>query len=207
MSITTPGKVRDISGMDQEIAIDDEQLIALIGVTEKIVRRDVFQYKEGIVPSGNPLTGARWDGSNTSFNLGESIMDYDFDESTADDCSGTWLDSSYAPQTLSVVVSDARYGRLTIKQSGGVLALPASAISVKVDYYTNDEQIPFPVLEDMGTYLCAHLVQLRMTEPRKISLIDLESNKRFLNLTNTEFYKQYMKLVVEYQLPELRATV
>jgi hypothetical protein len=206
MSITTPGKVRDIMGTDEEIAIMDEQLIALIGVTEKIVRRDVFQYKESITPSGNPQTGVTWNGSNTSFNLGESVMDYDFDESTTDDVSGTWIDSTYAPQTLSIVVSNARYGRLTIKQADTITALPASAISVSVDYYTNDEQIPFPVLEDMGTYLCAHLCQLRMTEPRKVSLIDLESNKRFLNLTNTEFYKQYNKLVNEYQLPELRAS-
>ena len=206
MSITTPGKIRDIMGTDEEIAIADEQLVAIIGVAEKIVRRDVFQYKEGISPGGNPATGAKWDGSNTNFNLGESIMDYDFDQSTTDDASGTWLDSSYAPQTLSVVVSNARYGRLTLKQADTVTALPASAIGAYIDYYTNDEQIPFSVLEEMGTYLCAHLCQLRMTEPRKVSLIDLESNKRFLNLTNTEFYKQYNKLVYEYQLPDLRAT-
>jgi len=206
MSITTPGKIRDIMGTDEEIAIADEQLVAIIGVAEKIVRRDVFQYKEGISPGANPANGAKWDGSNTSFNLGESIMDYDFDQSTTDDACGTWLDSSYAPQTLSVVVSNARYGRLTLKQADTVTALPASAIGAYIDYYTNDEQIPFSVLEEMGTYLCAHLCQLRMTEPRKVSLIDLESNKRFLNLTNTEFYKQYNKLVYEYQLPDLRAT-
>jgi len=206
MSITTPGKIRDIMGTDEEIAIADEQLVAIIGVAEKIVRRDVFQYKEGVTPSGNPATGATWNGSNTSFNLGESIMDYDFDESTTDDVSGTWVDSTYAPQVLSVVVTNARYGRLTIKQVDATTPLPTSAVSVIVDYYTSDEQIPFAILEDMGTYLCAHLCQLRMTEPRKISLIDLESNKRFLNLTNTEFYNQYNKLVYEYQLPELRAT-
>ena len=206
MSITTPGKIRDIMGTDEEIAIADEQLVAIIGVAEKIVRRDVFQYKEGISPGANPANGAKWDGSNTSFNLGESIMDYDFDQSTTDDACGTWLDSSYAPQTLSVVVSNARYGRVTIKQVDAVTPIPSSAVAVLVDYYTNDQQIPFPVLEDMGTYLTAHLCQLRMTEPRKISLIDLESNKRFLNFTNTEFYKQYNRLVNEYQVVELRAT-
>lgn len=206
MSITTPGKVRDIMGTDEEIAIADEQLVAIIGVAEKIVRRDVFQYKEGISPGGNPATGVTWNGSNTSFNLGVSVMDYDFDESTTDDVSGMWIDSLYAPQVLSVVCSNARYGRLTIKQVDAATPLPASAISVVVDFYTNDEQIPFSVLEEMGTYLCAHLCQLRLTEPRKVSLIDLESNKRFLNLTNTEFYKQYNKLVYEYQLPDLRAS-
>jgi len=206
MSITTPGKVRDVMGTDEEIAIADEQLVTLIGIAEKIVRRDVFCYKEDVSPGANPATGVKWNGVNTSFNLAEPIMDYDFDESTTDDCSGSWIDSTYAPQTLSVVVSNARYGRLTIKQADTVTPIPASAIGVYVDYYTNDQQIPFPVLEDIGTYLTAHLCQLRMTEPRKISLIDLESNKRFLNFTNTEFYKQYNRLVNEYQVVELRAT-
>jgi len=206
MSITTPGKVRDVMGTDEEIAIADEQLVTLIGIAEKWVRKDVFQYKESITPSGNPATGAKWDGSNTSFNLGESIMDYDFDESTTDDVSGTWVDSTYTPQTLSVVCTNARYGRLTLKQADTVTALPSSAISVSVDYYTNDEQIPFNVLEEIGTYLTAHLCQLRMTEPRKISLIDLESNKRFLNFTNTEFYKQYQRLTYRYKTAELRAS-
>jgi hypothetical protein len=193
-------------GTDEEIAIMDEQIVALIGVAEKIMRRDVLQYKEGVVPGANPATGAKWDGSNTSFSVGEPIMDYDFDESTTDDTSGYWIDSNYAPQTLSVVVSNARFGRLTLKQDGGVLALPASALNVYVDYYTSDETIPFNVFEDMGTYLTVHLIQLRMTEPRKISLIDLESNKRFLNFTNTEFLKQYNRMVNEYQLVELRAS-
>lgn len=206
MSITTPGKVRDVMGTDEEIAIADEQLVTLIAIAEKIVKRDVFQYKESVTPSGNPQTGAKWDGSNTSFNLGEPVMDHDFDESTTDDATGTWVDSTYAPQTLSVVVSNARYGRLTIKQIDAVTPIPSSAISVSVDYYTNDEQIPFNVLEEIGTYLTAHLVQLRMTEPRKISLIDLESNKRFLNFTNTEFYKQYQRLTYRYKTAELRAS-
>lgn len=206
MSITTPGKVRDIMGADEEIAIADEQLVTLIGVAEKIVRRDVFCYKEGVSPGGNPATGVKWNGVNTGFNLAEPIMDYDFDESTTDDVSGFWIDSIYAPQTLSVVVSNARYGRVTLKQADTVTPIPASATAVYVDYYTLDETIQFSVLEEMGTYLTAHLCQLRMTEPRKISLIDLESNKRFLNLMNTEFSKQYNKLVVEYQIPDLRAT-
>jgi len=206
MSITTPGKVRDIAGLDEEIAITDEQLIALIGVTEHIVRRDVFNYREGITPGANPATGALWNGTNTGFNLGESIMDYDFDESTLDDCSGVWVDSAYAPQVLSVAVSNARLGRLTIKQMDAATPLPASAISASVEYYTCDQQIPFSILEDMGTYLCAALVQLRMTEPRKISLVDLESNKRFLSVANTEFYRLYNRLVYEYQTPELRAS-
>ena len=206
MSITTPGKIRDIMGTDEEIAIADEQLVTLIGIAEKIVRRDVFQYKEGISPGANPATGVTWNGSNTSFNLGEPVMDFDFDESTTDDVIGTWIDSTYTPQVLSVVVSNARYGRLTIKQADTVTALPASALSVSVDYYTSDQQIPFAVCEELGTYLTAHLCQLRMTEPRKVSLIDLESNKRFLNLTNTEFYKQYQKIACEYRISELRAT-
>lgn len=205
MSITTPGKVRDVAGLDQD-GVLDEQILTLIDIAAKIVCRDVLKYREGITPGGNPATGALWNGTNTGFNLGESIMDYDFDESTVDDCSGVWVDSTYAPQVLSVVVSNARYGRLTIKQFDAATPLPANAVSVSVDYYTCDQAIPFDVLEDLGTYLTAHLLQLRMTEPRNISLVDLESNKRFLNLTNTQFFEQYNEIVREYQVADLRAT-
>jgi hypothetical protein len=204
--ITTPGKVRDVMGLDDNLGVDDTQLITLIGLVEKQVRRDVFMYHHMEYPKGNPSSGATWDGSNTTFQLCYPIADYDFDDSTSDDVTGIWIDADYGVNDCTVTVSNSKYGLVTITQDDGSTAIPSSAEEVYVDYYSNDEEIPFNVLEEMGTLLTCHLVTKRLTEPRKISISDLESNKKLLNIINRDFEYLYKDLVRSYTSPLLEGT-
>lgn len=204
--ITVPGKVRDIVGMDEELSIDDEQITTLIKLSERIIRRDMFEFHYHETVGCNPDTGETWNGSNTRFQIGCNIADYDFDETTVDDVTGVWLDSSFEPHDCSISVHDSRYGLIDVYQSDGSTPIPSTAEEVVVDYWNSDEIIPFSVLEEMGTLLTAHFVKLRLTEPKKISMADLESNKRLLTLYNKDFFEQYKDLVRRYSTPLLEAS-
>lgn len=204
--ITVAGKVRDVLGADEELSIDDAQIETLIKQSEKQVRRDVFKYHYQEEVGDNPDTGASWDGSNTRFQIGRNIADYDFDESTTDDVTGVWLDSSYEPQTCSVTVHNARYGLLDVYQSDGSTAIPLTAEEVTVDYYNSDTIIPFDVLEEMGTLLVCHKVKRRLTEPKQMNLADLESNQSIIRIYDRDFLNEYKDLVNKYREPLLKGT-
>ena len=191
MSITTAGKIRDIGGFDENIAIDDPQLTTVILAIEKIVRDDVFTFHYKAIPSGNPDTNALWDGSNTSFTISAPIADHDFDGSTTNDVTGTWLDSSMASNDCSVTVTSARYGYITIKQDDDTSAIPATAEAIHLDYYTSDQEIAFSDLEELGTLLGCHYVEQRLTQPNKISYKDYSQNARLLLVDPTKFSKLY----------------
>jgi hypothetical protein len=75
-----------------------------------------------------------------------------------------------------------------------------------VDYYSNDEDIPFATLEEMGTLLTAHLVQLRLTEPKKISLRDLQSNLKLIEIKPTRYLNEFKDMIRDYRAPSLMGT-
>jgi hypothetical protein len=82
---------------------------------------------------------------------------------------------------------------VTITQVGG-LPIPSTAVELYVDYYTAPTAIPFSTLEEMGTYLTAHLVVQRLTEPKKVGLVDLQSNQTVFIQRKTQFLEQYERL-------------
>lgn len=198
--ITTPGAVRDVAGLDEEKGVSEEQIYTLINIAEKHIVRDLFDHHFKETPGANPDTGALWDGSNKSFKLQENIADVDFDENTADDVTGEWLSSSMAAAALAVTVTSARDGYATITQTDGA-ALPSNAEAVHLDYYTSHVDIPYNVLEQMGTYLTAHLIELRLTQARNISLVDLESNRMLIMQDRTRHLKEYKALKNSYSEP------
>ena len=204
--ITTVGKVRDIAGLDDNAGIEDEQIISFIQMVEKKVRRDAFTYEQMVKPSCHPKTGITWDGSNTRFQTKYPLCDKDFDQSITDDVEGIWIDSDYEVQTCSITVDNAKYGLIDIYQSDGITAIPTTANDVLINYYWNDEEIPFNVLEDMGTLLVCHELQKRLTEPRHIDITDIESNKKILTLKNRDWQYAYRDLVCAYTAPLLGGT-
>ncbi|MCK5018162.1 MAG: hypothetical protein KAS32_13990 [Candidatus Peribacteraceae bacterium] len=196
--ITTVGKVRDKSGLDANSGILDEQIITFIQDAQKVVRRDAFIHEEMIQPSPHPKTALLWDGSNTRFQTKYPLCDHDFDRTTSDDVEGIWIDADFEVQTCSITVNNAKFGLVDIYQSNGSTPIPATAENVLIDYYWNDELIPFDVLEDMGTALVCHELQNRLTEPRQIDITDIENNKKLLFLTNNNWKYAYKELVARY---------
>lgn len=204
--ITVAGKVRDIMGIGDDVSLEDEQINSLIELAEDSVKRDVFSFHYRETAGANPDDGKTWDGANTRFQISHPIMDSDFDQSVTDDVTGHWIDTDYEIQTLSVSVHNARYGLIDVYQSDGSTPIPSTAEDVCVDYYTSDEEIPFAVLENMGTLLCAHYVKVRITEPAKITSADIEGNLQVINIYKNEYMRQYRDLVNKYRKPLLRVT-
>jgi len=204
--ITTMAKVRDICGLDDNAGIEDEQIFTYIEMAERQVRRDVFKYEHQVQPSCHPKTGLSWNGTNTRFQTKYPIADYDFDQTTSDDVTGIWIDSDFVVQTCSITVNNAKYGLIDIYQSDGSSAIPSTAEDVLINYYWNDEEIEFSVLEDMGTLLVCHMLQKRLTEPKAVDITDIENDKKLLFLKNRDFLYEYRDLVKRYSEPLLEGT-
>jgi len=205
--LTTPGKIRDIMGLHDDVSIDDSQIISLIKVAQEIIKKDLFIYHYDETPGDNPDTGASWDGSNTRFQLEYPIMDADFDgDVDGDDVTGYWISSSYTPSSCSISVVNSRYGLVDIYQSDGSTPIPSDAEDILVTYYSMDVVPSDQQLEELCTYLTAHLVELRLTEPKHISIADLESNKRFIELRSTRYYEIYKNLLNTLRKPLIRGT-
>lgn len=204
--ITIAGKVRDVMGTDRNLGIEDAQIQTLIGVAEKVIMRELFIYNYDITPDDNPDSGASWDGVNTSFATPSyPIADKDFDNSTTDDVIAKYWDSNNAPQDATCVVSNARYGRLTITTDGST-PIPSGAKKLLIEYYSMVDNIPFDVMEELGTYLTAHLITIRLSEPRKISIADLESNRNILQITDNTYIREYNRILRNYQPPMMGST-
>lgn len=204
--ITTPAKVRDIAGLNANVGISNEQLITFIGKAEKRVRKDVFTYEFQIQPSCHPKTGVTWDGSNTRFQTKYPLCDWDFDQSLTDDVEGIWIDSDFAQQDCYITVNSHEYGLIDIYQDDESSPIPVTAENVLINYYWNDEIIPFNVLEDMGTLLVCHEIQKRLTEPRHMDITDIENNKKLIFLSNRDWLYEYKDLVARYTIPMLEGT-
>lgn len=204
--ITVAGKVRDVMGVDRNLGIDDVQIRTLIGVAEKVIMRELFIYHYDETPENDPNSGSGWDGSNTSFVTSEyPVVDKDFDNSTVDDVIAKYWDSDNAPQDATCVVSNARYGRITITTDGST-PIPNNAKKLLVEYYSMEDDIPFGIMEELGTYLTAHLITIRLSEPRKISIADLESNRSILQISDNTYIREYKRLLRQYQKPMMGST-
>ena len=88
----------------------------------------------------------------------------------------------------------------------GSTAIPNTAVDIKLKFYTCDEEIPFKVMEELGTLLTAQYVIDRFTEPKKITNADLKSNEKIIQVRQDIFMKRYRKLLNSYKSVGLMAT-
>lgn len=197
---TLPLKVRDVMGLDEDATADDREIEVLIRIAQEHIKDDLFTYHYDETVNGNPDTGASWDGSNTTFQTSSyPIMDsnYDFTVNSSD-VLARWINSSYSPASARVSVSSATYGILSITQDGST-AIPSDAETVKVDYYSCHRSISRLHLEDLTTYLAAHLVQQRLKTGTSISAADLEKNRPLIIKGETIYLDMYRTLLSKLQ--------
>jgi len=195
---TEPRKVRDIVGFDDDAAVGDRELEEIIRIAQEHVKNELFTYHYDETVNGNPDTGATWDGSNTTYQTQYYPIqdsDYDFTVTGNTDVAGRWIDSTWTPQMANVTVSNVTYGILTICQSGGSTAIPSSAKTVKIDYYTCHRNLTRPILEDLTSYMAAHLVQGRLKTGTSISLADIQKNRMLIMKEPTEYLRIYRLMV------------
>lgn len=191
-----PRKVRDIVGLDDDAAIDEREMEELIRIAQQHVRETLFTYHYDEQINANPDDGNTWNGSNTKFQSSVyPIMDSDFDFTVdSNDVTARWIDTDYTPQTATVAVSNPTYGILTITQDGST-AIPATAETVTIDYYSFHKNVTRLQLENLTTYLTAHLVQQRLKSGTSLSMADFEKNRPIILKSPTQYRDTYYLLL------------
>jgi len=198
---TTPRKVRDVMGLGEDETLNDREMEVLIRIASDEIKNELFTYHYNEEIQSNPHTGASWDGSNTIFQTNTyPIMDIDMDFNVSNsDVSVRWLDSTYTQSSASWSIRSNIWGLVNIYQSDGVTAIPGSAETVCIDYYSCSRSYTRRQLEDLTAYLAAHLTQSRLTGATSISLADFQKNIPLILKSNTDFLMNYRRLLSNLQ--------
>ena len=125
-------------------------------------------------------------------------VDQDFNV-TSSDVSCRWLTSSYTPSSASWSINNATWGLVNIYQSDGATAIPGSAETVRIDYWSCPRSLTKRQLSDLTAYLAAHLVQRRLTSGTSISLADFQANRTIVMKSETVYLQTYRMLLSNLQ--------
>lgn len=194
--------VRNVAGIEDSTDIDDANLDAIIEIAIRNAIDDIYQrrWEEGLVGEygGAPFI----DGNNKTFYVeNPPIADHNNDGAVdGDDITITYYDENTDLQTADVVVEDARRGKLTVTTDGST-ALPLTSSRLNADYWTVFREVNEDMLKDAVIYLSCHYVQLRMTEPDRITLRDLESSSTLIRVMPTRFWILYREKIQKVQRP------
>lgn len=203
---TTPQKVRDVMGLGADEVASDREIEVLIRVAQDEIKRELYRYHYNEEVLGNPNTGSLWDGSNTVFQTScYPIMDSDNDFIVSNsDISCRWLDGSYNPSAASWSIRNDVWGLVNIYQSDGASAIPSNAWTVCIDYWSCHRKIGKREMEDLASYLTAHLVQGMLTGSTKISLADFQRNIPVIMKSDSEFIQNYRRILMGLQGDSVR---
>ena len=210
MPWTLEKSVRRKTGIADEKDIDDEDLSHICWTSYMEALRDVYghSYKES--PSGNPNTGALFDGTNTSFQTKSyPIADINGDgtvtgtSSCATDIIGWWINSSGSRQEASISITNYKNGEINIYQVNGTSPIPSTNKGVYLDYWYEYDSYNEFIFREAVSFLAAHYVNLRFTERDKITLADINSSKPIILLQPNRFLKEYKRLVNLVKKPRI----
>lgn len=207
MALTTIAKIRQVSGISSSTDISDTDLTQLLTYSDTRVISDLYKhiYHESI--GANPDTGNLWNGTNYTFQVQQPpIADRDASGTVDDsDITVTWIDSDYGVHTdATVTIVSASEGIITIKNGSDPLA--STVLYVWVDYDTPYGMVNSTLLDLASALYCSHLAHLRVTEPDKVTLADLESNRPLVEVRMTRFLEEYNRIIREVHYPKLRST-
>lgn len=206
--LTTVGKVRDIMGLGQDVGIKDEVIIEMIKIAQEKIKRDLFKKHFDERPTGYWKDGTLWDGNNVNFTVSYPIADANFDGVVdSSDISGYWFDKDNNVSSCSITVINSRYGYITIAKEDGT-AIDADAKDIKLEYYTIEPDITEQQLEDLCTYLTAHLIEIALREPDVITVADIEGNQQRLlqqiEKERSKYLYMYKSLLKSYSKIKFR---
>lgn len=189
-------EVKQVSGIRDENSISDKDFSQLLWHAYQIALKEAFIKHYDEEPKGNPDTGVWLDGSNKTFQVRHPpIADANGDGTVdGDDITAIWVDEDYNVHSLTASVVNAREGIITLEQTDGS-AIPSTAKKVRVDYYQEPPRWDSNIFEKAVTFLASHLAQMRLKEPSRITIADLESNRTLMDERHTEFLDMYRMLM------------
>lgn len=182
--------------------IGDEDLSHIAWTSYKEALQEVYHHRYRDIPLGNPDTGAKFNGSNTSFKtkyypIADIGGDGTVGDSSDDDPDITcwWIDNAGHRNTGYVSITEVNNGEINIYQSDGVTAIPADNEGVYLEYWTENDRYNDFIFQEAVSYLSAHYVNLRFTERDKVTITDLNSNRPIILKYPNRFIKEYRRLL------------
>jgi len=188
-------------GIEPEEILDDRQIEEHIRMAQEQIKDTLFTYHYDETIGNNPDTGNSWNGTNTKYQtFGYPVMDSNYDFTVdSNDITAKWLDTNYTEQIASISVSSATYGIVTIYQSDGSTAIPSSAETVKVDYYSCHRNISKQQLENLTTWLACDFVMHSLKAGTSVSAADIMANKKIIMQDPDQYMNKYQDLLNQLQ--------
>lgn len=205
--------IRERSGIEEWKSVSDEAIARVAWSAFEKVRNEVFNKHVDERPKPDPDTGDWFDGTTTEFRTkSKHIADYDMDglhsQTTSDnvdfdgDINGWWYDENWERQQMTIVVDDAKNGKITILQDDGVTPIPRSQNGVFLTYFTEYHTFHKTGLKEAVEYLAAHNIAQRFHESDRATLVDLKSNKTIFVTDPNRLKKLYKSAINSIREPD-----
>ena len=181
-------QVRSVSGIKQSNDISDDDIAIICWNAYLEAKEHVF--KRVLNERLNEDAFHVIDGSNTTF-----YTKYDnivSDHTVCDESAiyGYYVDSNYDLQDVTVSISDAETGKITVTK-GGVAFSASDTCKIKLYYRTKSRSFSEQMFKKAVVYLASHEVILRFNELDKATLGDLNSNRPIILANPDRMYKKY----------------
>lgn len=204
--------IRERSGIEEWKSVSDEAVARIGWSAFEQVRKEVYTIHTDERPKPDPDTGNWFDGTTTEFRTkSKYIADYNQDGSysmtTNDnvdfdgDINGWWYDENWERQQMTVVVDDAKSGKVTLLQDDGVSPIPRSQNGVFLTYFTEYHTFHRERFREAVEYLAAHKIAQRFHETDRATLVDLESNKTIFVTDPQRLKKLYKEALNDIREP------
>jgi len=204
--------VRQLTGIGDTKTISDTDMENIVWMSYQESLRDVYEHHHKEKPSGNPDSGAGFDGTNTSFQTYHyPIADSDGDGSVygygetscGTDISGWWIDNAGSYNKCWITVSKEQNGEISIYQDDGSTPIPSNNEGVYLDYWSSYGNFDETLFHQAVNYLTAHNVMLRLKEVDRVTLGDLARNTPIIEKDANRFYKKYRSLLKKVSKPRI----
>jgi hypothetical protein len=181
-------QVRGAAGIKESNDVDDND-IALICWNSYLEAKELAFQRNIDVPlhtDGYHLI----DGSNKTFYVIGTRLVSGYSTCDEDDISGYYVDCYGERKELTISISDAIHGEITVADENGD-ALSNTVCNVYITYRTHTAAFTEQLFKKAVTYLSAHEVVLRFNELDKATLADLSSNRMIVLANPDRMLKQF----------------
>lgn len=194
--------IRSKMGLIEDKDISDDDLSNIAWSAYQHSLRELYSYHYEEKPNPNPDDGSGFDGSNTSFQTkyrpigditGDGVISGNTDECIAD-IDGWWKNENGSHNDLTVTVTNATNGEITITQTGGS-AIPSSNEGVYISYWSKPEYYDEFLFREAVAYLASHYVNLRLKDRAHIDITDLNSNKSLIFKNPDRYYNEFRRIM------------
>jgi len=184
-------QVRSLSGIKQSNDVEDKDLALICWNSYLEAKEEVFQLviNEKIHQDSNHCI----DGSNKVFYACNRHIVSDHTVCDEDSIYGYYKDTDYEWQDLTISITDAEKGKLSIADKNGDALSGNLCCNIIYSYRIQSRAFKEQMFKKAVAYLSAHEAILRFNELDKVTLADVNSNEKIILANPNRMYNKYKK--------------